>query len=483
MKVNVKKTRRITLLIGLVMILSVVLAACVDTTSVPDILDESRIQETSSTVVEVSDDEISTPEGYTEAPVISGAVNIEPTKIAVYGTCEENATIRVTGGETEAETVAHGNYYVIEVDIWDRDTLLQITAQAEDKEESLPRELIAHKDATADTLLDGNSVSVGVGSRLYFDKMVADICGENLYTASQLNDIRDYVTDTVTSYYNDRAGGQEVELIYVLVPNVTTLYPEVLPEDIISETNTTVYEQIFNTLSQTRATVIDMKPIFEAALQDPAVKENYGGLYRETDSALSDYGAYLTYAAIMNRVAVRFPDAAPKTVEDFTWNSVAVKGGNLVTYRELDGNIIGEEIVVSVPNFELGLGNNITGSSKINSLKKYVDTENGDYNYFVKSDANDNINGIAERWLIDTTARTDALDLPSAIIYRDYASLSFSDILAERFSKCMLGKSGELSINLSTTTQYANEGDKVVDYVIVILSEENMDSAFNIALS
>ena len=76
MKVNVKKTRRITLLIGLVMILSVVLAACVDTTSVPDILDESRIQETSSTVVEVSDDEISTPEGYTEAPVISGAVNI-----------------------------------------------------------------------------------------------------------------------------------------------------------------------------------------------------------------------------------------------------------------------------------------------------------------------------------------------------------------------------------------------------------------------
>ena len=185
----------------------------------------------------------------------------------------------------------------------------------------------------------------------------------------------------------------------------------------------------------------------------------------------------------MNRVAVRFPDAAPKTVEDFTWNSVAVKGGNLVTYRELDGNIIGEEIVVSVPNFELGLGNNITGSSKINSLKKYVDTENSDYNYFVKSDANDNINGIAERWLIDTTARTDALDLPSAIIYRDYASLSFSDILAERFSKCMLGKSGELSINLSTTTQYANEGDKVVDYVIVILSEENMDSAFNIALS
>lgn len=483
MKLNVKKTRRVTLLIGLIMVLGVVLAACVNTGDVPEILDTSKITNETSVFVEVSEEELSTPAGCTDAPVIADVINIEPTTVAVYGTCEENATIRVSGGVEDAETVAHGTYFIVEVEIWDRDTLLKVTAQTEDEDESLAREVIARKDATADTLLDGNSVSVGLASRLYFDKMVADITGENLYTASQLNDIRDYVTDTVTSYYNDRAGGQDVELIYVLVPNVTSVESGILPEDIAGNTNTTVYEQIRDTLGQTRATVVDLKPVFEAAMADSELMEKYGGLYRETDSSLSDYGAYLAYRELMNTVALTFPNAAPRTEEEFEWKTVEVKGGNLVSYRGLDGDIIKEEIVAAVPTFDLALGTNAAGSSKISSLQKYVDAENGDYNFFVKSDSNDNINGIAERWLIDTTARTDVTDLPSALIYRDYSALSFSDILVERFSKCMLGKTGELSINLSTTTQYANEGDAVVDYIIVILSEENMDSAFSLALS
>lgn len=480
---NLKKTRSITMILGLVMVLGVMLGACVNTSEVEGILDTSKLtQESSQTIVEVSDD-ISTPEGYTDAPVVSDVVNIKPTTVAVYGTCEENATIRVTGGKEDAETVAHGTYYIVQVEIWDRDTLLKVTAQAEGEEESLEREVIARKDATADTLLDGNSVSVGLNSRLYFDKMVDDISGTNLYTASQLNDIRDYVTDTVTSYYNDRAGGQDVELIYLLIPNVTSVETGILPESVIGETNTTVYEQIANTLSQTRATVIDLKPVFEAAMQDTAAIEQYGKVYRETDSALSDYGAYLAYRELMNAIAATFPEAAPRTENEFEWKSVTANGGNLVGYRELDGTVITEEIITAKPLFELNYGTDGAGSSKISSIKKFVNPEEGDYNFFLSSDSADSINGVAERWLIDASARTDLTNLPSALVYRDYGSLSFTDILAERFSKCMLGKMGDLNINLSTAPQYANEGDAVVDYIIVILSEENMDSSFDLALS
>lgn len=465
------------------MVFGVLLAACVDTSSVEDALDTSKMKTESSEYVEQSEIELSTPEGCTDAPVVSGVVNIKPTTVAVYGTCEENATIRVSGGKEDAETTAHGTYYIVEVEIWDRNTLLKVTAQVEGEEESLEREIVAQKDATADTLLDGNSVSVGLNSRLYFDKMLEDMSGTNLYTASQLNSIRDYVTSTVTSYYNDRAGGQDVELIYLLVPNVTTVEDGIVPEEVVGETNTTVYEQIVSTLSQTRATVIDLKPVFEAAMQDEEAIAKYGKLYRETDSALSDYGAYIAYRELMNKVAETFPNAAPRALEEFEWSSVQVKGGNLVGYREIDGEVITEEIIAAVPNFDLEFGKDSAGSSKISSLNKYVNAEEGDYNFFLTADNNDDINGIAERWLIDATDRTDITDLPSALVYRDYSSLSFSDILAERFSKCMLGKMNDLDINLSTAPQYANDGDAVVDYIIVILSEENMDSAFSLAIS
>ena len=59
---------------------------------------------------------------------------------------------------------------------------------------------------------------------------------------------------------------------------------------------------------------------------------------------------------------------------------------------------------------------------------------------------------------------------------------AFSDILSERFGKVLLGKSGELAINLSATAQYAEGDDKVVDYIIVIVSEENLDTAFSLAV-
>ncbi|MBQ1206729.1 MAG: hypothetical protein IIX67_05920 [Clostridia bacterium] len=488
MKLNAKKTRRVAILLGLVMMLTVVLASCVDLTDVPDFYNDPsfNLNESEENSNKESDEEVSVDDKTTAVPTVAGVVNIEPTKVAVYGTCEENATITVEGGIETAQTKAHGSYYVIEVDIHNRDTLLRITAKSDDKENASPeKEIIARKDATADTLLDGNSVSIGLDSRLYFDKFVEDASGKNLYTASQLSAIREYVSDTVTSYYNDRAGSQAVELIYVLVPNSSTLDlangTAVFPEGVLSETNSTIYSQVLETLGQTRATVVDLLSVFKEASADSEAIAKYGNIYRETDSALSDYGAYLAYAEIMNVVAQRFPDAAPKTLDDFTWTPKQIMGGNLVKYRGLDQSVINENSIIATPNFSLDYGTNGAGSSKISALNKFVDKAEGDYNYFTDINTDDGLNGIAERWLIDDTTRTD-VDLPSALIYRDYSSLAFSDILSERFGKVLLGKSGELAINLSATAQYAEGDDKVVDYIIVIVSEENLDTAFSLAV-
>ena len=389
MKINVIKIRRTALLLALLMLLSVALAACVNLDEVPEVNPKEALGTTSGATGETSEDELITPDGATDAPVVSTIVNITPSTVALSGTCEAGATIRVSGGKEDVETTANGTYFIIETELTYQKNLLRVTAQVEGKEKSLEREVIASRDATAETRLDGNSVSVGAGSRLYFDKMVEDANGSNLYTASQLKDIRNYINDTVSSYYNDRAGAQPVELIYVLVPNATTIYPEVFPEGVVTKPFSTVYDQVLETLGNTQATVVDMREIFMNLRDDATVNETYGGLYRVTDSALTDYGAYLTYNEIMKIVSVNFPDAAPRAIDEFEWNKITAKGGNLVNYRELDGSVINEEIVTATPKFDMKLGSNKIGNSSIASLVKYLDVKHGDYGYFNTNDTED----------------------------------------------------------------------------------------------
>ena len=182
----------------------------------------------------------------------------------------------------------------------------------------------------------------------------------------------------------------------------------------------------------------------------------------------------------MDKVAVRFPQALPRDISEFNVRKVSgALGGNLVSYRGIDNQLITEDIVRLEPGFSLALGKNSAGYSAISSLKKYVDPANKDYSYFTKIDSGDNVNGIGERWVIDTE-RSEELELPVALIYRDNSSFSFSDIRAERFEMAVLARTGEYSINLSQTMQYKREGQAVSDYIIIIISEDSMDTAFSV---
>ncbi len=478
--INVRKIRRMAMLLALLMMMSTLLAACVNLDEIPEIDPNDILGDTSFGDAVATEDEIPTPEGATAAPVNVSVINVAPYTVAISGNCEKGATIRVEGGAEPVETIANGEYFIIQTDIIYADNLLRVTAQANGKDVSPEREVIASYNATADSLLNGNNVSVGVDSRLYFDRMVQDASGANLYTASQLEAIKNYVNNTTMTYYIDKAGSQPVELIYVLVPNTTTIYPEVLPEGVVGEHHTTIYDQVLNTLNGTLATVIDMRAVFQAELAGTTDLDTYGGLYRVTDSSLTDYGAYLTYAEIMKRISVNFPNAAARPLGEFAVENVTAKGGNLVKNRGLDVDMINEDIVRLKPEFSMDLGEDVTGSSKLTSLVKYEDEANKDFSYFEALDSADNLNGIGERWLIDTK-RADA-GLPNAIIYRDNSSLAFSDILAERFNKSLLVATNSYVIDLSQAGQYKADGKNVVDYIVVVVSEDSMDTAFSEAL-
>ncbi len=488
MKTNVKKSRRILLMLGLVMMLAVVLVACVNTDKVPEVDKEFESRDTNIGEVDTSEDrDLEPEEGQSNAPVVTDIVHISPLKVAVSGTCDEGALIRVKCGGNVVEVNSRDGYFIAEVELVNEGgNLVSVTAQVSDKTESKPWEEAVYKNATADTRLDGMSVSVGPDSRLYFDFMKANYMGgtDTIYTVSELNKIRDTVNKDVANY-NKHAGVQESQIIYLLLPDAASIYPEVLPADTVPSATGTIYDQMLDALGQTRATVIDMREKFKTLKDDPAVIEK-GGLYRVTDSSLTDYGAYLVYQELMNEyIAKKFPAAMARPVTDFEWEFVEnAAGGNLVGYRELDQSVITESFWKSTPKFSLDLGTDSKSTDNLSSIVKYVDAKNKDFNFNVEVDANDGIKTIAERAVIDT-GRADA-GLPTAIICRDYNSYAFTDILVERFEKTLLLRGGEFYLDTNdsaTLGDNAAAGDTAPDYIIYILSEQSMKTAFGNALA
>ncbi len=481
---NVKNARRVFVLLGLVMALAMAFSACVNTDDVPEI-EGGQFEENSEVIVDDDNKEISTPEGHSNAPKNITAVNIEPDTIAICGNCDEGAVITVKGGEEEVTVKSRNGYFIAETKLPYEKNQIEVTATVGDLKESLPYTFVASYNATAEDRIDGNSVSVGKDSRLYFSKMLDDLSGANIYTESNLASIRKYVGNTLSTYY-ESAKAHKAELIYVLIPNVTTVYNdaetgtnEIIPDGMYETPFTTIYDQVYDTLENgTRATVIDMRETFLAN------KDGEKALYRVTDSSLSDYGAYLTYKAIMDKVAERFPAAAPHGEEEFEWSTVSTIGGNLVGYRELDKKVIKEDILIATPKFNMDIGDE---TLKLSSIRKYIDTEDNDYGYYTTVSSDDEINGLAERLVIDgSKGREEGMDasaLPNALVYRDYSSLAFSDILAERFNRSLFVAAGEYSINLNYATQNAAEGKSAVDYIIVIISEDSMDEAFDLAIA
>ena len=69
-------------------------------------------------------------------------------------------------------------------------------------------------------------------------------------------------------------------------------------------------------------------------------------------------------------------------------------------------------------------------------------------------------------------------NLPSALIYRDDSVLPFYDILAERFNNVMFAASGDFTINMADAERYSGGTKSLVDYVIIIVSESNVDKTF-----
>lgn len=479
MKNNVKKSCRIVMMLALVMMLSVVLAACIDTDKIPEVDADLADRDTNATIDDTSDEEVPPPaEGQSNHPTVEEPVHISPMVVAVYGTCDEGAVIRVKCEDKVVTVNSRNGYYIAEVELPNENgNKLFVTAQVGELTESNAVSVAAFKDATADK--SAMSVAVGKDSKLYFEYMMDNYKGgnETLFTIAQLKSIRDNINNKTTNYKTN-AKDKDVEVIYLLLPDPTAVDADMLGDDVTKGEFGTIYDQFLENFGdgKTRATVIDMREKLVALKDDPAVIEK-GGLYRVTDSSLTDYGAYLVYSELMNYIDNKFPSAAARKVDEFTWTTVEdALGGNYVTYRGLDNKIITETIVKATPNFSLDIGSTEDGFTKLSAIAKYIDAESKNYNFLTSAKGTK-----ADVVLTDLfTVSTDRKDLPTAVICRDYNSLVFTDWLVERFEKATVLKNGDFAVDTNDVgllKGYAADGESAPDYIIYILSEQSIKAA------
>ena len=440
---------------------AVLLAACDTGTLNEDSTPTIRIESDDESADDTSSRSETKP-GYADTPEICDIVNITPDTIFVTGLCQDGATVTISGGTEDVVVESLKGYFVAEIgQINTTTTHLEAVASVEGLEDSEPANFRGQYNATAEKRVDGNGVTVGLSSRLFADRGIAEYTGQTLMTLTQLRDYREYVDSRVAALER-RSGGSAISLVYVYIPDYATIYSEYLPASAVKETTTTRLEQISENLNGSAAVILDMTDVLLAAKE-----EGEYPVYNVTDGHLSEYGGYLVYKAICDVMMKEYPDAAARALSEFDVSYELKDGGSLVHYLGADKTVIRENAVVLSPKFSLNVG--VGGATGIN-ISEVTKYEEGSVEMYTGTEEKNT----TER-VIFGTGRTN---LPSALIYRDDSVLPFYDILAERFNNVMFAASGDFTINMADAERYSGGTKALVDYVIIIVSESSVDKTF-----
>lgn len=386
-------------------------------------------------VIPISEDEDNLEQ--TASPVITGTVNMTSSTICITGKCEENAVIIVRGGVNDV-TINSSNIYFMgttEVENTGKAVKLQVSAIVDGKAESDPVNVNAMYLAKVKSIRnDVFEVVMGSDSQGHFVSALPDYEGTNVMQEGQINSLTTRIKARV-DWLKENTNG--TELIYLLVPNSMTVYPETVPDKYTRFDGVGRSAQFISAAEAAGATVIN---VTDALISH---KTDDYKLFHKTDSHWTEYGAWIAYTELMNYISQTWADAKPRTIDEMGFYTKDVDGGDMPHYLGLDINKVREITVFSDPKFDLPV-----------TTLKYVSESGLNMNHNTTPKAND--------------IKTNRNNLPSAYIMRDSYGIALHDMLAERFNRTVY----------ENMWSYNFDTDKIkklnVDYVIIIISERNL---------
>lgn len=317
----------------------------------PETVKETEPPETKPATTTAAETKDQTPpqeeiiSGQTAIPVITGVTNINPSLICIAGTCEPDAKIYIRGGIAEVSYVSDNKYFIGTVEIPESGTTkLEVSARVKGKSESDTAAVNGTYKAAAKQIRDDAfEVIVGNNYQSHFISALADYTGTNILTDDQKKTVEASAKKNVTWLEKNMPG---TELIYLVLPNPMTIYPETVPARYEQNAGVGRTEQFCKAAEKGGAVVINTTEVFKSHKNDKFK------LFHKTDSHWTEYGAWLAYTELMNYISQKYPAAAPRTFDEMGFYTKDVDGGDMPYYLELDNTKVRELAVFANPIFE-----------------------------------------------------------------------------------------------------------------------------------
>lgn len=185
-------------------------------------------------------------------------------------------------------------------------------------------------------------VAVGKNGWLYYAGEWTMLDYENVMPCTRKDlDVMETNLEQRRRWLADRGIGFYV----VVAPNTQTIYPEHLPDHIRKIGEESRYDKIAARMRENPG--IEFIDLRNTLLQ----AKNGRRLYHRTDSHWNDYGAFIGYRELIERIAMRHPGVRRLRAEDFTVKEAEGKGGDLAEMLSLS-DLIREERITLTPRFE-----------------------------------------------------------------------------------------------------------------------------------
>ena len=408
-------------------------------TAAPNI-PEVTASQLAPTAAPVTEPPVVIADNITRTPVLTVRKYSHNSSYVIGGTCENGAWIEVTGGlHTILTRSNHGDFLVeVPFDGSKRNINLTLATFVEGKEPSPPIEILVRPQTGITMYEDSGRFGVVVGYNYFtiFADSIPDFIGSNLISDRQITDIR---ISTENKIQELRSRGNNAEIIYLLVPNPSRIYPENMPSRYAEFKGDTLKRQWIQGVTAGGATVID--------LLDTMVrhKNDEFKVFHYTDSHWTEYGAMLAYIDLMNHIGEKFPDASPRPASDFhVFNRRAYFGD---IYKTLDLPKTALREYSAFVNFRF--------DSPCGKINLYDDI--------------DSVCLVHDRISMAATTRTNVQgNFPNAYFIRDSFAGPIHAFLTDRFATAEWRRMWDYRF---TANEIAGMG---ADYVIYIISERNI---------
>lgn len=369
----------------------------------------------------------------TEAPELVEIRLVEAGRNVYSGRCEDGASIYVEyDNSLILSTGSVDGSFIFEVNPsvatspWD----IKIYAKTEDKNLSEPVLETADLGPVQESEF-ASYVWVGKDFRLFFTATENQFLKTELLSEERIDKLTNRTKGRVKTLENIGA-----EIIYVLIPNPNSIYPEYMPEGLERPDGITLIDQAEKALTEGGATVINMTDTLIAN------KNGEFPIYMRTDSHWTEYAAFFAYEKLMTKISEKFPNSAPRPVEDFGFAMEEKSVGDLYFDLGMDLTNFNENTVFSNIKFETPYDG-----------KKYKDGE-------IRID---------EATMSEISLSNSKMSGgPDVYIMRDSYSVMMIDFITERCGRTYYKPLWEFKFDEDEISSFSP------DYVIYIVTEMNI---------